>query len=212
MSGLLVKEFLYVRRQAKVLLLMVAFFAVFFLLLNPESRSVKSVTSALMSIMVMLTVILTINTFAYDELAKWDGYVLSLPIAKGRIVGAKYLFTVILSAAGALVTVLAGEAASGGHLKPEELVAACAGACASPLLLCSILLPMFYKFGLQKARVAFIAVFLIPMVAMPLIEKSGFSVSGAQWMLLLKLSPVILIAVVAASFLISCKIMEHKEV
>lgn len=212
MGGLLIKELLYIRKQIKAIVIAIAFYVVFFLMLGGIGTSVKSMTNALISVMIMLTVILTINTVAYDEAAKWDGFVKSLPISSKEVVGSKYLFVFIFSTVGVVLSCMAELIASNGRVKLEDMAALCAGAGAVPLVLCSILLPLFYKFGLHKARFSFMILFLVPFAAVLLMKKAGFSMTNDQVLLLLKLSPVILLVIVAASYLISCGIYERKEV
>ncbi|HEX3017868.1 MAG TPA: ABC-2 transporter permease [Caproicibacter sp.] len=212
MSGLLIKELLYIRKQGKTLLITLIFYGVFFLFMGGSKYSVDSMTGVVISIMVMLTVALTINTFAYDEAAKWDNFVKSLPISIRGIVGSKYLFAVILSAIGVVLSCMIELITLHGQVKLEDLAAICAGTGAAPMMLCSILLPLFYKFGPYKARFAFMILLVVPFAAVLLMKRAGFSMTGEQVLLLLKLSPVILLVIVAASYLISCGIYERKEV
>lgn len=211
MSGLLTKEFFYIKKQWKTLLPSVAIIIVLFVTTN-TGKSPETGVSMVAFFLTMMAVILTVNTMAFDETAKWDGYVKSLPVSTYQIVGAKYLFSVILSLAGVALGVLFELAIVQGRADMLEFAMICAGAGAVPLILCSILLPLFYKFGLQKARIAMMVVFVLPMLSLPLLKNTGFSMTDAQLMLLLKLSPVIVLVIVFASFFLSCKIYRNKEI
>ena len=61
--------------------------------------------------MVMMLIMMPINTFAYDEQAKWDRYAVATPAGRRGVVKAKYLFTLLLLAV-ALVLILALQAGS----------------------------------------------------------------------------------------------------
>jgi FlaA1/EpsC-like NDP-sugar epimerase len=215
MSGLLLKDFLSVRKQGKTIAWVLAFYLLFFVALDRMGgpKSADSMLTVVISIVTMLAVVLTVNTFAYDEAAKWDVFARSLPVGARGIVGARYLLAVLYSAAGALLALAAALISGRGRIGPDAL-AACTASGAVPLILCSVLIPLFYKFGIQKARIAVMAVFLIPFVAVMLLKNFGVpvAVSDAQVTLLLKLSPVIVLAAVGISFFISCRIYRNREV
>lgn len=212
MSGLLTKEFMYVTKQARLFLVMLVFYGVFFATMSSKRHEPWEWATMTAIILIILTVMLTINTIAYDEQAKWDGFVRSLPLGVNQIVGAKYLFSFIFAAVGALLASAVDLILSGGHEMPQTLALLVAAAVGAPMILCSVLLPLFYKFGLQKARLAIAVVFLLPTILSNLLDKAGFSVSESQTMLLLKLFPVILIVFVFASYLLSCWFYRRNEI
>ena len=212
MGGMLTKEFLCIKKQVKLLLLGlgVAFIGMMPPLLAQGGKDRLTALSMVTALAVMLSVLLTINTMAYDETAKWDVFVKSLPLSSRTIVGAKYVLSLIFTAAGTIFTFAAALFAQVG---PAKRAAVCIGAGTAPLVLCSIFLPLFYKFGLQKTRLAFILVFFgIPFLAGLLAKRLGVTMLKAQTLLLLKLSPLLALAVFAASFFIACRIYSRKEI
>ncbi|HEX3017869.1 MAG TPA: ABC-2 transporter permease [Caproicibacter sp.] len=212
MSGLLTKEFMYVTKQKRLFLIIVVMYAVFFTTMTAKNHAPSEWATLIAFVSVIMTVMLTINTFAYDEAAKWDGFVKSMPVSIGQIVGAKYIFTLFFALVGGLLAEAVDLILSRGHESPETLAFLFAGAVGIPLFLSSVLVSLFYKFGLQKARLAAVAVFLLPTIVSNLLDKVGFKVDMTQMMLLLKLSPVILLVIVGASYLISCGIYGRREV
>ncbi len=83
---------------------------------------------------------------------------------------------------------------------------------AVPLLVCSILFPLCFRFGIQKARFAIAAIFLLPTAVGMIVKRFGFAPSAAQQALLWKLSPVVALAVAVISYLISCAVYRRKQV
>ena len=215
MKGLILKEFLYLRRQGKSVLIMFGFLIVMFLVMAEAGGKTGNIREAaagiIVAVPVMLTVMLTINATAYDEQANWDTYVLSLPVSRNRVVASRYLSAALLSLAGSAVALLAGLLLLNGRSDPQGLLVMVSAAFACPLLLCSVLFPLFFRFGLQKARLAFAIIFLIPVFAGLLGKNADISVSGAQQVLLWELLPVFALIIVVVSFLISCAIYRRKE-
>lgn len=216
MKGLITKEFLYLRRQSKSVLLIFGIFVVFFFALSgagdQRENLRESAAGIAVAVPVMLTIVLTINATAYDEQAKWDAYVLSLPVSRERIVAARYLSTALLSLTGGGVALLAGLFLLDGLTDPQGLLIIVAASFACPLLLCSILFPLFFRFGLQKARLAIAAIFLLPAAFGLLSNRVSLSFSGAQQALFWKLLPVLAVALVVISYLISCAVYRRKQV
>ena len=216
MKGLITKEFLYLRRQGKSVLLMLGFLVAVFLVMsgtgNQRENLREAAASIAVAVPVMLTIVLTVNATAYDEQAKWDAYVLSLPVSRDRIVAARYLSTALLSLAGGVVALLAGLFLLDGLADPQGLLIMVAASFACPLLLCSILFPLFFRFGLQKARLAIVLIFLLPTAIGLLSNRFGLLFSEAQQALFWKLLPVFAVAFVVVSYLISCAVYRRKQV
>lgn len=215
MKGLILKEFLYLRRQSKSMLIMFGFLIAMFMIMAKAGGQAENIREAaagiIVAVPVMLTVMLTINATAYDEQANWDTYVLSLPVSRNRIVAARYLSAALLSLAGSAVALLAGLLLLSGQSDPQGLLIMVAASFACPLLLCSFLFPLFFRFGLQKARLVFAAIFLIPAFAGLLGKDADISLSGAQQALLWELLPVFALIFVVISFLISCAVYRRKQ-
>ena len=101
MSGLIVKDFLILRKTLRSYLLILAIYvAVAF-----AGYWSSSFVGGFMMVMVAL---LPMNTFAYDKQAKWDVYGLSLPVGRTKTVAARYLAVLIMFAASAALTIVLG--------------------------------------------------------------------------------------------------------
>jgi ABC-2 type transport system permease protein len=207
MSGILLKDFLYLRQQSKFLLLLFGFFIIFFTVTGNQNE----LNSLFTTLIVMLTSILVINTFSYDEVSKWDSYAFSLPVARKQTVLCKYLLTLILALAGMLIALCIDFVAN--HGMSAENYVALYSAFGFSIIFCSVLIPMFYKFGTQKARLAIMIVILLSTFGLSLLKRVNLPVpSDDAIKLLVALSPLFLIIIFITSYLISSRIMENKEI
>ena len=207
MTGLLLKDILYLKRQLKMLLIIFAFYAV---LLVTTGSHIEQFNAIFITLIVMLPMLIITNSFAYDELSKWDIYSLSLPVTKGKIVLCKYQLTSLMTCLAALFP-LAVNALS-GNTNPETLAGIYAAFFAA-LVLCGILIPLFYKFGTQKARIALLAIVMVPTLGTLLLKNMKVSMPGnAEIEFWLKLSPVFLIPFFVGSYFVSRHIFQNKEI
>ncbi len=207
MTGLLIKDILYLKKQFKLLIFLFVFYAV---ILVASGSHIEQFNAIFTALTVMLPMIILTNAFAYDEMSKWDIYSLSLPITKDGIVLVKYLLLLLLACFGSLITLAVN--AINRNLNPESLISIYA-AFGVGIVLCSILIPLFYKFGTQKARITLMAMIMIPTMGVLILKDLKLPIpSNAEIVFWLKLSPVILVAFFIGSYFISCHIFENKEI
>lgn len=208
MLGLIVKDFLISKRYTRTILLLLAFYAVFGFLQKDGGAFLLFMTPLFFTMM-------TITAFAYDNAAKWDAYALSMPVLRSDIVFSKYASALIFSVSGsvlsfiltAIISLIKGEAFS------QEIITGALCALGAALLLISLLLPLIYKFGVEKARLMMIAVFVLPSVLGMAIVQSGFKPEIDENMAktMIVLSPILVMAVFAGSYFISNAIFSKKE-
>lgn len=91
--------------------------------------------------------------------AQRDKYGLTMPVSRRETVAAKYLLGVILTAAGALLSFAVGLLFGADMTEYVAVVTMLAGIC---FLYLSVLLPIVYKMGTEKARFIMLAVILLP--------------------------------------------------
>jgi len=215
MTGLILKDFLVLRKAILsyvgviVIYAVLAFFDIFQF-------------SFIISFLQIMLMVMPLSAVAYDEQAKWDRYAMALPIGRSAVVRARYLFVVLLS-----LLVLAVGLATAAVLwiarleDPVEFILTALVTAAIGLLIPSILLPLSYKLGAERARPYLYAIVLIPTVAIMLLAKANvIDLSMLNW--LNDLSPAALLggaallplgalAVLGVSCLISCRITAGKE-
>ena len=170
------------------------------------------------SMAVMMLIMLPINTFAYDEQSGWEKLAAATPAGRRGVVGAKYLFTVLLLAVG--LALCAGIQASMyafgihgdgtlGECLEASMITVCAGG-----ILNAILLPLIFRFGTQKSRIFFMiamgvgtAGVVILMGVISATETGIAWLTGAAALLM----PVAAAAALMVSYAVSLQIYGKKE-
>lgn len=153
MTGLILKDFLILRKTLRTYLLFVLIYVglAFSGVWSPEFVSGF--------VMVMIAV-LPMNVFAYDKQAKWDTYGLALPVGRTKTVAARYLCVLLLCLSTMVLECVFGAVLfAAGKLEDfgEYLVAgAVCGLLA--VLVNAVMLPFLYKFGPDRARIVMIGV------------------------------------------------------
>lgn len=171
--------------------------------------------------MVMSVMMMLISSFSFDETAKWDAYALTLPLSPRSIVGARFLLMVgmLLGSSvviGALCCAVDAFTFRDGAV---EIIASTAGVAVSYLLVSLIVMPLFYKLGVEKARVAMILCFIAPFMLIiwlaEYLKNSGFDpvvfFTGVPLPALAAAGVGLLAALCAGSYLLSVKFYAEKE-
>ena len=215
MIGLITKDFLVMRKTLMSYLTLVVLYIVLAYL------DLFDYGFIIAFIQVVLAT-LPISAFAYDELAKWDRYAMSLPLGRSGVVRARYLFVLALT----LLTVAAGLAGTAllyltHQSDPLEMFVTLMVSTAIGLLIPTILLPLSYKLGAERARPYLYAIVFIPVIAFVLLVKAeiiDFSalnrLNGLSPTAILggsTLLPLAGLAGLAVSYLISCRVAAGKE-
>lgn len=149
MMGLVKKDFYLAAGLARSYLIVAAIFLVLSLAGIYEF-------SFLSSFMSLLCIMLPANVFSYDEQAKWDKYAAALPGGRRAVVQARYVFTLIVSAGAVVLGGAVGAAAclldpTAGETLWEMVLSTAAGGSVG-ILLNAVMLPLMFKFGVQKGR------------------------------------------------------------
>ena len=215
MIGLITKDFLVMRKTLmSYLTLVVLYIVLAYLDLFDYGFIITFIQ--------MVLAVMPISAFAYDELAKWDRYAMSLPLGRSGVVRARYLFVLALT----LLTVAAGLAGTAllyltHQSDPLEMFVTLMASTTIGLLIPTILLPLSYKLGPERARPFLYAIVFIPTIAVVLLVKAGvLDMSLLKGMDLLAptalaggavLLPLAGLAALGVSYLISCRIAAGKE-
>lgn len=208
MKGLILKDFYNLRKYGKTVLLISAFYVMLTFMMD---------NSNLFAGMIVLMVAITsVTSFAYDRQSGWDVYVQTLPVAAKDVVMSKYLLSLLLGLVGSLLALLIGWI--NGLIKnipnfTEMLVTAYA-LLAIGMIFISILLPLVYKFGVERSRVIILAIIAIPTAAFFVMAQTGNEVVPDEQTIrrALLLSPVVIVVCGIVSFLVSRGIYRRKEV
>ncbi len=213
MTGLIYKDFLVLNKTIRSYALII----VLYMVLGGLGMFSASFIIAFLAVMIM---VLPLSAVAYDDQAGWDRCAMSLPLGRRRVVTARYLFVLVMTLAvaavggvGCVVTSLSGrtDAAEAG----ASLLASMGGG----LFMVDILLPLCYKLGAERARPYMYAALFLPMIALFLAYRMGIHVDlsfldGLEPVDALgcfALIPLAGAALMAVSWLVSCRIVEKKE-
>ncbi len=218
MRGLLCKDFCLLKEQKQLLIL----FAVW-IFLSVSGASMFDSGVFLSGFLGFLGSVVAVGTLSYDEYDNGFAFLFTLPISRRVYIREKYVFTFGVSLAFWLVAMvlafvkalLGSEALSEGEMLLSLMMLP------YMWMLASLMLPIYVRFGADKARVAVILILLILFAAvggvMSMAAQAGIEWKLTQWMLPLPLPWLILAllalcALLAAlSYRLSMHFMKKKE-
>ena len=202
MKGIVVKDLLTLKSSMKTVILIVVLFGV---------MGAKSGSAYMSTFASVYAAILPMTCMAFDERSRFNRYAVVMPVNLRDIVLSKYVVGLILAVAATVVatvmTVLAGGSIG-------ETVAA---SIAIPMVYHSILLPLMFKFGVEKSRIIILAGVVVPAVGISFLEESGRlngainALGSVQVSSALTYAAVVLIVMYTASVLISLAVCRNKE-
>lgn len=203
MKGLLIKDLLNQKGQAKLYL----FILVFWCIIAFTNRNINMMPM----FFAMLALISTINAVAYDDRGKFNSYSVCMPVSKFEIVFTKYLYNFIVTVVGIAFSFVIYYIISGDFVGN---LLTCLAAFSGSLIFTAIFLPIIFKLGIEKARIAFMLVALIPMIAafvLPNISSSVVKPTDAHMTTVICFLPVAALVLTFISAFISEKIYKNKE-
>lgn len=210
MIGLLLKDFYTLRQYGKTMLFMLLFFGLI-------SSGLDNPAAFFEGFIILMSMMITITSFSYDALAKWDRYALSLPVTRRDVVAGKYLLTAIFCIAGTILSFLISIIVL--RIKPvegfgmTEHLYATAAIISIALFFAGILLPLTFRFGVEKSRIFMIAIFAVPTAAVIALDKAEVSMPTETTLLsFVRLLPVFAILLFLLSFFLSVRIYTAKEI
>ena len=202
MKGLILKDLTALKSSMKTVVLIVLIFG----FMGAKSGSMYMSTFAS-----VYAAILPMTCMAYDERSRFNRYAMIMPINQRDIVLCKYVTGLILAAAATVVAV-AMTAISGGSI--GETVA---GSIAIPALYHSILLPLMFKFGVEKSRIIVLVGVVIPAIGVSFMEEAGVldnvvnALSIADEKTILLIGAAVLVVMYIVSILASLAVCKNKE-
>lgn len=211
MTGLILKDF-YTMKKTLIYLavLMVLFTCIYSTMMDSHFADV------FLSVMVVSVLI---STMSYDEFYHWDRYAAILPVSRRKIAGAKYLIALAIFGVGGLFSVGVGAGAQllqGKGYSPDDL-SQTAVALLVGMIGAAVVLPCYYRFGVQKSRFVLLGFYGIPSLLLVAslkftpgfwndVPKADISPAGVALGAL-----ALAAAAMGVSFLLSVRILERKE-
>jgi ABC-2 type transport system permease protein len=211
MKGLILKDLFMLKRQGKIMLALFGFYAVY-------SYATRSSGMIVMMFTVMC-VMLPITTLALDEQNKWDRLALSMPVQRRTIVISKYVLGILLNVTATVLAAVKNlifrPQVNGAGI--EEILITSIAVCVATNLLLAIIMPLMFRFGVEKGRLMLMAVFAIPGIIVTLLYRSNIDLSKLpvpdECLLkaLVFASPVIILCLLLISMNITVSIYTKKE-
>lgn len=155
MKGLVIKEFLAMRRYLKIIGVLLALYIVMALMTH--------FVAFFSAVNALLVVFCAFNSFSYDRYNHWDEFAVTLPVSRLEMVKSKYAFLLLLSLAFTLIIVLVNliiNASANAGL--SAVIKNALASVSFALAYLSITTPLIYQFGLEKARYIMIVCAFVP--------------------------------------------------
>lgn len=162
MRSLLYKDIVNLKQQFRFYIIILAFYV----LLGIKSGD----ASYLGAIMTIFAVMLSITACAYDEKAGWDKYALTMPFGVRELIGSKYLLALIgvFVTAGVMFPV---NLFSGMPLM--EALALASVYIAIGLFFTEAILPVIFRFGVEKGRILMIVIAFLPTMVLLFLDSDS---------------------------------------
>lgn len=158
-------------------------------------------------LVLFLSVNMTMSCMNYDEHDHWEKFAVTSGISRKKLVLEKYLFVGILLSVGFLIGIVLNILSP--SFGKEGYFAVALYTCAS-LILLDIMLPLFFKFGVERSRFIYILCFLIVVLA---VAGTGFlmGANGVALQTILYIAAGLSVVGTIVSILISIKICCLKD-
>ncbi len=209
MKALILKDFYNLKTIVKSYVLIFVFFAICFL---PKSGS-----GMFMPMVVVYCSMMTISSFSFDEHCKWDRFGLVMPLTRRQVVGAKFVFMLLISLTGvlaaAIVSLLAALLLEMGDV--ADVIALAPVSLALGMVLMGTMIPLIFRFGPERGRLLLLLSMVVPFgvtgVVWLLDAVLGIELSEQMVMLLLWTSPLAAGVWDWVMYCVACCIYEKKE-
>lgn len=206
MKGLILKDLYNLKKYSRTVAAIIVFYIVFFGVFGNQPAMIAGMS-------MLMIVMMSITSFAYDDAAHWDRYALSLPVTRKDVVRSKYLLSLLLCGIGMVLSAAVSVAVSlikQGSV--TETLLTLLGCLLLSLLYVAVLLPIIFKFGSEKSRIWMMLVFAVPMAVFFLLSYAGVGLPTEETVIrALFISPAIIVALFVLSYRLSCRIYAGKE-
>lgn len=205
MKGILYKDFLVLKKQGVIILGCLLLYGII-ALFGGDDSSIFSFA------VVFLGTMLPVTALAYDEQAKWDKYALSMPVSRTEMVVSKYLLCLIVFAVAGILNLSVELIQKKGIIDMDAVLVSLV-VLSLGILYVSVMLPLLFRFGVEKGRLMILLVVFVPVGIFMLLDWAGVSMpkSDTEITALLKILPVVALAALILSVLVSVAIYQKKE-
>ena len=155
---LIIKDLLQLKSYRKTLIIFLLIFS-----LSSITQGIESEVGNMLVVMITLGFgMLSIATFSYDEMAKADRYILTLPLTRKEVVRAKYVLslgaTIMGSILGIIMTVVISLIMTKNIPDMQQLLILGLGGILGVGIIQAIQMPCILKVGVEKGRMQMIII------------------------------------------------------
>lgn len=217
-KGLITKDLLQLKSYRKSLVIFILIFVV-----TGIEQGIEEMGGYISIMLTLAFGMFSIATFSYDEQAKADRYIMTLPLTRKEIVLSKYVLIILSTIVGAILGIIVSSAIVYLNLKSlpdiQELISMAIGGIFGIGIVEAIQVPCIYKLGAERGRVQiFIVIAIIAFILGGIFflgEKMSINLP-VDLNLINQFMPIILVVVTLLmyyiSYRISCKIYSKKEI
>lgn len=208
MKGLIEKDFLLIKSNVKLIVLMLFVFSIMAI----QGQFDVSFVVPFIVIMIFM------STFSYDEYNKWDAYAITIPNGRKNIVKSKYIASLILIVVSIIITFLLNYIIGlvNSNLDLDKFISTLSGTAFATILVLSIMYPFIFKFGIEKGRIGMFVITFVIVGIVGLFSKyvkidlpnNLITIFNNYWFIFL---PIILLVMLLISYNVSKKIYMKKE-
>lgn len=211
MMGLIFKDLVNLKSYAKSIAIMCGIF-LFVSIMNQSP-------AFFMGYIQMLSIVIILATFGYDEKVEWDHYAMTLPIQRKDIVKSKYILAygtvLLMTIIGAVVVMVTGYFQNGDILAEGNLIANFLIATIVALII-AVVIPLTLKYGSEKGRYAMMSMAIIPFGFVTILNIFNISTESVFKFIEMLVEypiiyPVILLISIGISYVVANKIFDKKE-
>jgi len=206
MKGLLLKDWYMAKKYCRNYLFIILVFAI---------ASGYAENNFFMLYPMIMASILPVTLISYDERSKWQNYADTMPYKRRDIVTVKYLCMLIILISVVLLIGIVNLVKSliSDDLNIAEIAAFCGNSLLVGIFPASLMLPVIFKFGVEKGRIAYyITIGLVfGCVFAFAYASSNTAILEALTHSLRTAIPVIGLLLLAVSWFLSVKFYERRE-
>lgn len=169
-------------------------------------------------------VMLIISVFSYDELNNSNGYIITLPFSRKTIVKARYISSLINIGIALLIGLLLSLIIPllNSDITFMSIFLSMCATVGGVIIVISLLIPFFYKFGVQKGRmmlfIVIIGLSLVIGTVFALFENAKLpianfinNIASLHYLIIIVGIILLILFVLYISYRISCKVYQKKE-
>ena len=174
MIGLMIKDVYTMKKQSKMTLLISLFYIIF---------SIADKNIGFLSFVVMFANLgILLSTFSYDEKSHWEKYSRILPVSYQKIVFSRYAEILIINAAVFAIIMPISFFIRNPDLEILEVLSIIVAVICVSIILLSIIFPIIFKLGMEKARVMIFIIIFIPICATVTLGKLDIGLNMAEFL------------------------------